>query len=60
MHPWISFALPRFVKLLENTPGLSLMSVEIRLSEHALEFEANSVESSGGVATAERSGERKW
>ena len=35
------------------------MSVEIRLSEHVLEFEANSVESSGGVATAERSGERK-
>ena len=34
------------------------MSVEIRLSEHVPEFEANSVESSGGVATAERSGER--
>ena len=47
------------MKLLDLPSGLSLMSVEILLSMQVLVLEANSVESSEGVATAERSEKSK-
>ena len=49
------------MKLLDLPSGRSLMSVEILLSVQLPDFNANSVdvESSGGVAIAERSGQRK-
>ena len=43
------------MKLLDLLPGLSLMSVEILLSVQLPDLEANSVDSFGGVAIAERS-----
>lgn len=55
IHRWISFALPRSVKLLDLLPGLSLMSVDILPSVQLPDLEVNSVDSCGGVATAERS-----
>jgi len=61
IHRWISSALPISVKLLDLPSGRSLISVEILLSVQLPGLNANSVdvESSGGVATAERSGQRK-
>ena len=60
IHRWISSALPKSVKLLDLLPGLSLTSVEILLSVQLPVLDAKSVDSSGKVATAERSGERKY